>query len=75
MIIQNMESSNWLKIVVWVLCLLIVGDWAFDLINLSSTIANLVGVALLIGFIWVSSKTKCFTEINFKNRNKNEESN
>ena len=70
-----MESSNWLKIVVWVLCLLIVGDWVFDLINLSSTIANLVVVALFIGFVWVSSKTRCFTEINFKNKNKNEESN
>lgn len=75
MIIRNMESSNWLKLVVWVLCLLIVGDWAFDLINLSSTIANIFGVVLLIGFIWVSSKTKCFTKINFKNKNKNEESN
>ena len=74
MIIQNMESSNWLKIVVWVLCLLIIGDWVFDLINLSSTIANLFGVALLTGFIWLSAETKCFTEINFKNK-KNEKSN
>ena len=70
-----MKSSNWLKIVVWVLCLLIVRDWVFDLINLSSTIANLYGVALLTGFVWLSSETKCFTKINFKNKNKNEESN
>ena len=75
MIIQNMKSSNWLKIVVWVLCLLIVSDWAFDLINHSSTIANLFGIALLTGFVWLSSETKCFTKINFKNKNKNEESN
>ena len=70
-----MKSSNCLKIVVWVLCLLIVSDWVFDLINLSSTIANLFGVALLTGFVWLSSETKCFTKINFKNKNKNEESN
>lgn len=63
-----MESSNWLKIVVWLLCLLIVGDWAFDLINLSSTIANLIGVGLGIGFAWLSVKTRCFTEIIFKKK-------
>lgn len=70
-----MENSKWLKIVAWVLCLLIAVDWTFDLINLSSTIANLIGVAIGIGFAWISVKTKCFTEINFKNTNKNEETN
>ena len=70
-----MESSNWLKIVVWVLCLLIVSDWVFDLINHSSTIANLFGVALLIDFVWISSKTKYFTRIILKKHKNNEEDN
>lgn len=70
-----MENSNWVKVMIWFLAIIFFTDLAFDLIILASTIANLVGLLVIIGIVWVSVKTKCFTEINFKNKNKNEESN
>lgn len=61
-----MKESDWLKLIVWGICTLFVIDWVFTLINLSSTIGNVIGVIFGIGFIWFSIKTKCFTGINFK---------
>jgi hypothetical protein len=49
-------------------------DWSFELITMSSTIANLVGIAIAIATIYLTLKTKCFTTITFKT-NKNEKDN
>jgi putative flippase GtrA len=49
-------------------------DWAFELITMDSTIANIAGFAIAIATVYVSVKTKCFTTITFKT-NKNEKDN
>lgn len=53
---------------------MLVADWAFELITMDSTIANIVGFALFIGATYISVKTKCFTSITF-NTQKNEKKN
>lgn len=70
-----MENTNWFKLIIWLLAIIFLTDLAFDLIILASTIANLAGLFVIIGILWVSVKTRCFTEINFKNKNKDEKSN
>ena len=60
------------KISVWFICLMFVADWAFGLITMDSTIANIVGFAIIIATVYVSVKTNCFTTIKIK---KNEKSN
>lgn len=49
-------------------------DWAFELITLDSTIANILGFAIAIATIYISVRTKCFTSITF-NTQKNEKKN
>lgn len=53
---------------------MLVADWAFELITMDSTIANIVGFALFIGATYISVRTKCFTSITF-NTQKNEKKN
>ena len=66
--------DNFIKVSIWFMCLMLVADWAFELITMDSTIANIVGFALFIGATYISVKTKCFTSITF-NTQKNEKKN
>lgn len=66
--------GNFIKVSVWLIVLMFVVDWAFELITLNSTIANIVGYAIGIAMICVSVKTKCFTLITF-NKNNHEKNN
>jgi hypothetical protein len=68
--------KNSIKFFIWLLVVILTTTWGFDLINLPSTIANLIGVTLLFAIGCISVKTKCFTTINLtKNKKENEESN
>ncbi len=66
--------NDFVKVAIWLICLMFVVDWAFELITMDSTVANVVGFALAIATIYFSVTTKCFTTITFK-RNKNEKNN
>ena len=62
------------KVSIWLICLMFVVDWAFELITMDSTMANIAGFAIAIAAVYVSVKTKCFTSITFK-KHKNEKDN
>lgn len=64
----------WVKVAVWFVCFMLLLDWSFGLITMASTMANLVGIAIVIATFYFTLKTKCFTTITFK-INKNEKSN
>lgn len=60
---------NWKKafgILVWIILVVLGLDLAFDLINLANTIANVGGLFLLFIIVFISFKTKCFTNFKFK---------
>lgn len=60
---------NWKKafgILVWIILVVLGIDLAFDLINLANTIANVGGLFLLFIIVFISFKTKCFTNFKFK---------
>ena len=63
--------DNFVKISIWLLCLLFAVDWSFELISMDSTIANIVGFGVAIATIYFSVKTKCFTNIKVKRNEKN----
>lgn len=60
---------NWKKafgILVWIILVVLGTDTAFGWINLASTIANVGGLFLLFIIVFISFKTKCFTNFKFK---------
>jgi hypothetical protein len=61
-----MNSKNFLLIVVWILCTLLILDGALSLINCSSTIANIVGVILTAFYAVLTLKSEFFTSNPFK---------
>lgn len=65
----------WFKIVIWLIVVFAILTWACNLITMPSTIANLFGIVLVFAITYVTIKTNCFTNINFKKSNKNEKSN
>lgn len=66
--------GNFIKFSVWLIAMMFIVDWTFNLLTLSSTIANVVGYATGMAAIYISVKTKCFTSITF-NKNNHEKSN
>ena len=66
--------NNFVKISIWLLCLLFVVDWVCELITMDSTVANMASYAIAIATAYISVKTKCFTTITFK-KHKDEKSN
>lgn len=59
---------NWKKtfgILVWIILVVLGLDLAFDLINLANTLANIAGTFLVLFIIFISFKTKCFTNLKF----------
>lgn len=65
--------NNMLKFFIWLFFVMATTTWGFNLINLPSTIANIIGLAIIVAVVYVSAKTKCFTTINFNNKQKKKE--
>lgn len=57
-------------VTVWIILTMLIVDFSFDLINQPSTIANLVGIAILVLFATFSVSTKCLTKIISKKNEK-----
>ena len=45
----------------WLIALVLILSVGYDLINLCSTVGNIMGFILLIAFALLSVETKCFT--------------
>lgn len=59
---------NWKKafcILAWLIMTILGLDLAFGWLNLANTIANIAGAFLVLFIIFISFKTKCFTNLKF----------
>lgn len=61
-----METKTFIKILLWVICLIGVIEVGCSFVSMTDTILNIVGVVLMATFAFVSYKTKCFTYIKIK---------
>lgn len=66
--------SYFVKVVIWFVCLMFVLDLSCELITTTSTIANILAVAIMTAMAAITLVTKCFTIITFK-KHKDEKSN
>lgn len=56
-----------IKITLWIIFFMLMLSFGFDMINMSSTIANILGFVLIIASVVLSIKTQCFTSIKLSN--------
>lgn len=61
-----METKTFIKILLWVICLIGVIEVGCSFVSMADTILNIVGVVLMATFAFMSYKTKCFTYIKIK---------
>lgn len=61
-----MQTKTFIKILLWVICLIGVIEVGCFFVSMADTILNIVGVVLMATFAFVSYKTKCFTYIKIK---------
>jgi hypothetical protein len=54
--------------ILWVVVFMFILSTGCGLVTYPSTIANLCGIVLLVGFGCLSVKTKCFTQIKLTNK-------
>ena len=65
-----------IKFLAWLVCFTLAFNFGLNLLNESSTMANIIGLFIVGVTIAYSVKTGCFyTFKNYKNKNENEESN
>lgn len=51
---------------IWIILTMLVVNSTFELVSMSNTFLNIVGLILLIGYGCISYKTKCLTSIKTK---------
>ena len=68
---MNISTSDFIKLLVWLICFCGALDISLQMISAADTFANICGVVLLAAAVFVSIKTTLF--INIKTKNKNED--
>lgn len=61
-----MNSKNFILIVVWIVCTLLLLDTSFSLINYPNTFANIAGVTIITFYAVFTVKSEFFTSNPFK---------
>jgi uncharacterized protein with PQ loop repeat len=61
-----MDNSKVMPFIIWFIVVTILSTISMDLINLPDTLCNIAGIILGLIIIYVSIKTKCFTNIKLK---------
>jgi hypothetical protein len=69
---KGMTGKKILMAIVWFVCLNIVLDFGFGLLSEANTVANLVGLGILVAYGVLSWKTLCFTKFIKDNEKKND---
>lgn len=59
------------KAIIWFILVIAMLNIAFSLINKASSVANMVGLVIIFLTIYISDKTKLFTNIKIKKNEKN----
>jgi formate-dependent nitrite reductase membrane component NrfD len=59
-----MEVKTFILLLVWLIVAIGTVEVSFAMISASDTLANVIGIILLIVGIFVSLKTNCFTKFN-----------
>ena len=61
-----MKTATFIKILLWVICLIGVIEVGSLFISMADTFLNITSMTLIAVFAFVSYKTKCFTNIKIK---------
>ena len=64
-----------IKFLTWLVCFTLAFNFGLDLLNESSTMANIIGLFIVGTTIAYSVQTGCFYTLKNKNQKKNEEDN
>lgn len=60
-----MKDNKYWKALVWFIFAIFTYSWAFELITMASTVANLVGMLVFAYATWITIKNKLFYNYNF----------
>lgn len=66
---------KYFKIIIWFILTMYLITLGLDMVSVPNTIENIIGFIIVFLTIYVSIKTKCFININFKITKNNERSN
>ena len=64
-------ENNRFKIMLWIVVFFAMVGCICELLTMASTIANVLGLVLLLTTIYISIKTQCFTKLKIKKNEKN----
>ena len=62
------DLMNVLAVTVWVIFFFILLDFGLDCINQPSNIANITGFVLIVFNVYITIKTRCFTQLKKQER-------
>lgn len=67
---MDLNNKEIAKVSFWLVSFLLIFELILVMVNTSSTILNILGLLLMIAFITISFKTKCFINLNLRKKTK-----
>lgn len=68
---MDLNNKEIAKVSFWLVSSLLIIELILVMVNSSSTVLNILGLLLMIAFITISLKTKCFMNFNLRKNKKN----
>lgn len=72
---MDLNNKEIAKVSFWLVSFLLIFELILVMVNTSSTILNILGLLLMIAFITISFKTKCFINLNLRKKTKKNKNN
>ena len=72
---MDLNNKEIAKVSFWLVSFLLIFELILVMVNTSSTILNILGLLLMIAFITISFKTKCFINLNLRKKTKKKKKN
>lgn len=61
-----MKTSDCIKLTVWLVLSILILNLGFNMLSAADTLANIIGLVIIIAVIFISFKTNCLRTLKFR---------
>lgn len=61
-----MKTSDCIKLTIWLVLSILILNLGFNMLSAANTLANIIGLIIIIAVIFISFKTNCLRTLKFR---------
>lgn len=65
-----MKTSDCIKLTIWLVLSILILNLGFNMLSAANTLANIIGLVIIIAVIFISFKTNCLRTLKFRKHEK-----